>query len=72
MESSTEGAMNMDGTMNHAAFDAKPILAQARKPARKTQAKAFFSDSDDDGAPAQAYPVYQAPPVPEPVQEPVY
>ena len=64
-------AMNMDGTMNHFAFDSKPVLARgARAPAQKKQAKAFFSDSDDDDepAPVQAYPVppaqpqaYQAP-----------
>jgi len=47
----TEGAMNMDGTMNHAAFDSKPVLTRAaRKPAQKKQAKAFFSDSDEDDA----------------------
>ena len=48
-----ESAMNMDGSMNHFAFDKKPTLAPAaRKPAQKKQAAAFFSDSDEDDSPA--------------------
>ena len=63
LEKKTESAMNMDGSMNHFAFDNKPTIAPAaRKPAQKKQASAFFSDSDEDDTPAysQAYPTVPA------------
>ena len=60
--------MNWDGTMNHFAFDNKPTLAPAaRKPAQKKQAQAFFSDSDEDDAPAQTQSYQPTAPPQQPV-----
>ena len=58
--------MNNDGTMNHFAFDSKPVLntgtGAVRKVAAKKKASAFSSESDDEDAPVRPQPPKTMPP----------
>ena len=47
-EQIVEEPIEVGNTLNHLAFEDKPVLTQLRKVAKSKKTNAFFSDTEDD------------------------